>query len=142
MIKVLPAWIERMIDLESFSARREIAEDIDVSHRQTDQLDSTAIRIGSLGDPCEVRDYHARAEYRRRLSELREELEEAKQLHHDARRERVEQEIEAVAAELSRAVGLGGRIRRAGSAAERARQSVTKTIKTVIDRAAEQDPEF
>ena len=109
---------------------------------QTDQLDNSAIRIGSLGDAGEMLDDRARAEYRRRLSELREELDEAKQLHHDARRERAEREIEALTAELSRAVGLGGRIRHAGSAAERARQSVTKTIKTVIDRAAEQDPEF
>ena len=110
--------------------------------RHTDQFDTTAIRIGSLGDAGEMLDDRARAEYRRRLSELHEELDEAKQLHHDARRERAEQEIEALTAELSRAVGLGGRIRRAGSAAERARQSVTKTIKTVIGRAAEQDPEF
>ena len=110
--------------------------------RHTDQFDTIALRIGSSGDAGEMLDDRARAEYRRRLSELHEELDEAKQLHHDARRERAEQEIEALTAELSRAVGLGGRIRRAGSAAERARQSVTKTIKTVIDRAAEQDPEF
>ena len=108
----------------------------------TDQFGATAVRIGSLGDAGEMLDDRARTEYQRRLSELREELEEAGQLHNEARMERAEREMEALTAELSRAVGLRGRIRRAGSAAERARQSVTKTIKTAIDRAAEQDPGF
>jgi hypothetical protein len=51
----------------------------------------------------------------------------------------VEQEIEALTRELSRAVGLGGRNRRAASASERARQSVTKTIKAVVDRIVQSD---
>jgi tetratricopeptide (TPR) repeat protein len=37
------------------------------------------------------------------------------------------------------AVGLGGRNRRAGSAAERARQTVAKSIKSVLDRIAQND---
>jgi hypothetical protein len=36
-------------------------------------------------------------------------------------------------------VGLGGRNRRAASASERARQSVTKTIKAVVDRIVQSD---
>jgi len=131
-----------VLDLVGGTTGSESDIEADAIQTNTAQFDTTAIRIGSLGDAGEMLDDRARAEYRRRLSELREELDEAKQLHHDARRERAEQEIEALTAELSRAVGLGGRIRRAASAAERARQSVTKTIKTVIDRAAEQDPEF
>ena len=41
--------------------------------------------------------------------------------------------------ELSRAVGLGGRNRRAASASERARQSISKTIKSVQERIAQSD---
>ena len=41
--------------------------------------------------------------------------------------------------ELSRAVGLGGRNRRAASASERARQSISKTIKSVVERIAQSD---
>ena len=55
------------------------------------------------------------------------------------RAEQAEEEIDALTRELSRAVGLGGRNRRAASASERARQSVTKTIKAVLDRIAEND---
>jgi tetratricopeptide (TPR) repeat protein len=84
-------------------------------------------------------DDRAKAAYRSRISELREELDEAKKLGNVERAERAEEEIDALTRELSRAVGLGGRNRRAASASERARQSVTKTIKAVLDRIAESD---
>src|SRR5258705_11554209 len=81
----------------------------------------------------------AKAAYRRRLSELREELEEAKELGNVERAEKAEQEIDALTSELSRAVGLGGRDRRARSASERARQSITKMIRGVVERIARSD---
>ena len=94
------------------------------------------MHVGSLGDAGEMLDDRAKVAYRRRLSELQEELEEAKGAGNVERAERAEQEIDALTAELSRAVGLGGRSRRAVSAAERARQSITKTIKAVLERIA------
>lgn len=54
-------------------------------------------------------DDQAKAAYRRRLSELHEGLEEAKELGNVDRAELAEQEIDALTRELSRAVGLGGR---------------------------------
>ena len=70
---------------------------------------------------------------------LREELDEAKENGNVERAERAEEEIDALTKELSRAVGLGGRNRKAASASERARQSITKTIKAVLERIAESD---
>ena len=84
-------------------------------------------------------DEQAKVAYRRRLSDLREELEEAKRLGKVERAERAEAEIDALTRELSRAVGLGGRDRRAASASERARQTVAKTIRSVLNRIAESD---
>ena len=66
-------------------------------------------------------------------------MDEAKELGNVERAEQAEQEIDALTKELSRAVGLGGRNRRAASASERARQSITKTIKAVLDRIAQSD---
>jgi len=43
-------------------------------------------------------------------------------------------------AELGRAVGLGGRMRRAGGAAERARSAVQRRIKNAIERIAQHAP--
>jgi predicted ATPase len=84
-------------------------------------------------------DEQAKAAYRRRLSEQREELEEAKEVGNIERAEQAEEEIDALTRELSRAVGLGGRNRKAASASERARQSITKTIKAVLERVAQSD---
>ena len=87
-------------------------------------------------------DEQAKVAYRRRLSELREELEEAKEQGNVERAEQAEREIDALTSELSRAVGLGGRNRRAISASERARHSITKTIKAVLDRIAQSDAQL
>src|SRR5271156_4417657 len=107
--------------------------------RGEEDLEQAGIHIGSLGDAGEMLDEQAKAAYRRRLSDLREELEEAKERGNVERAEHAEQEIDALTRELSRAVGLGGRNRRAGSASERARQSIGKTIKSVLYRIAESD---
>jgi len=104
-----------------------------------EHLDQAGISIGGQGDAGEMLDEQAKAAYRRRLSELREELEQAKELGNVERAEQAEKEMDALVRELSRAVGLGGRNRRAASASERARQSVSKTIKAVLERIAQSD---
>jgi uncharacterized membrane protein len=107
--------------------------------RGDEELEKAGIHITSLGDAGEMLDEQAKVAYRRRLSDLREELEEAKERGNVECAEQAEQEIDALTRELSRAVGLGGRNRRAASASERARQSVTKTIKAVVERMAQSD---
>jgi hypothetical protein len=110
--------------------------------RGDEDLEKAGIHIVSLGDAGEMLDEQAKAAYRRRLSDLREELEEAKELGNVERSEQAEQEIDALTRELSRAVGLGGRNRKAISASERARQSISKTIKSVLDRIAQSNAEL
>ena len=105
-------------------------------------VDTAEVRIGGLGDAGELLDAQSKREYRRRLAELREELEEAKERGDIERAEKSEYEIDELTRELSRAVGLGGRERRAGSASERARLSVTRAIKTVIEKIAENHAEM
>jgi tetratricopeptide (TPR) repeat protein len=107
--------------------------------RGDEDLEKAGIHIGSLGDAGEMLDEQAKVAHRRQLSELREELEEAKEVGNVERAEQAEEEIDALTKELSRAVGLGGRNRRAASASERARQSITKTIKAVLERIAQSD---
>src|ERR1700719_4389589 len=104
-----------------------------------EDLEKAGSHIGSLGDAGEMLDDQAKSAYRRRLSDLREELEEAKGAGNVERAEQAEEELDALTRELSRAVGLGGRNRRAVSASERARQSISKTIRAVLDRIAQSD---
>jgi tetratricopeptide (TPR) repeat protein len=105
-----------------------------------EDLEKAGIHVGGLGDAGEMLDDQAKAAYRHRLSDLHEELEEAKEAGNVERAEQAEAEIDALTRELSRAVGIGGRNRRAVSASERARQSIGKTIKTVLERIAQSDP--
>jgi pimeloyl-ACP methyl ester carboxylesterase len=89
------------------------------------------------GDAGEVLDLQAKAAYRLRIKDLTEELKEAKKTGNEKRGIKVEKEIEALSTELRRAVGLGGRDRRAASSAERARVNVTRTIRISIGRIKE-----
>jgi tetratricopeptide (TPR) repeat protein len=83
----------------------------------------------ALGDAGELLDRQACTAYRQRLDDLRQRLAEAKAAGAEEAGTRLEDEIEFLTRELSRAVGLGNRVRRAGSAAERARLNVTRAIK-------------
>jgi tetratricopeptide (TPR) repeat protein len=93
------------------------------------------------GDAGPMLDAQARDDYRRRISELQEELEEAELLADLGRAESLRTEIDFITQELSRAFGLGGRQRAAGDATERARVNVRRRIKDAIERIAEQAPE-
>ena len=99
-----------------------------------EDLRKAALRVGGLGDAGELIDEQAKANYRRRLRELRAALEDAKHLHRIERATAIELEMDALVGELSRAVGLGGRIRHASSASERARQAVTRAIRAAVEK--------
>ena len=86
--------------------------------------------VDGSSDAGAILDSRAKAAYRRRLEELRQR----------PGGEEVNREIAFLERELSAAVGLGGRDRRAASDAERARQSVTKAVKEAVDRLSEADP--
>ena len=94
------------------------------------------------GDAGEAIDAQARDAYRARVRGLREELAEADEWNDTGRAERIRAELEAIEAELARALGLGGRPRRDKGAAERARVNVQRRLRDALDRIAKQDPEL
>jgi hypothetical protein len=97
---------------------------------------------GGRDAPIEILDARARAEYGRRLKELRQELAEAESHRDVGRTEPLRTEIEVIGKQLAAAVGLGGRNRMAAHAAERARIAVTKRVKAAIQRIASGNPEL
>lgn len=99
--------------------------------------DHRAVAGSDLG---ELLDARARAEYRRRLAELDDELDDAEASADLARVDKVRAEREYLVTELAAALGLGGRPRRAGDPAERARKAVTGRIRMTISRVAQQHP--
>jgi tetratricopeptide (TPR) repeat protein len=91
----------------------------------------------SSGDSGPLLDARAKEAYRRRLSEIEEDLAEATSMADLGRIAQARTEREFLVRELSRAVGLGGRDRRAGSASERARASVTRAVRQALARIRE-----
>ncbi len=83
-----------------------------------------------------VLDTRARHELGARARELEEEIEEAESLNDRGRAERAREELDQIVAVLAEALGLGGRSRRLGSAAERARSAVTWRIRNAIRKIA------
>jgi hypothetical protein len=95
-----------------------------------------AVRSGA--DP--VLDERARAQYRRRLADLAEEIDEAERWYDPERAARASAEQDALLAELAAATGLGGRDRRLGDAGERARKAVTARIRDALASLATEHP--
>ena len=90
-----------------------------------------------LGDAGDVLDTKAKAAYKRRIEELREDVEEAERFNDPERAARAQDEIDALVAQLAAAVGLGGRDRKAASQSERIRINITKAIKEGMRRIEE-----
>jgi tetratricopeptide (TPR) repeat protein len=93
-----------------------------------------------LGDAGEMLDARAKESYRRRLVEIDEDIEEAQAMGDVGRATQAGVERDVLVRELSRAVGLGGRDRRAASASERARASVTRAVRQAMTRIRQHHP--
>jgi hypothetical protein len=96
----------------------------------------------TLGDAGEMLDARAKDAYRRRLAEIEEDIEQARALGDAERDAQAHAERDFLVRELSRAVGLGGRDRRAASASERARVSVTRAVRKAIGQIGEHHPQL
>ncbi|MER7000382.1 AAA family ATPase [Streptomyces sp. NPDC000410] len=92
------------------------------------------------GDP--VLDEEAKTRYRRRLDRLDDEIDRATASGDDARAAAYDRERQALLHELRTAAGLGGRPRRLGDEAERARKTVTARIRDTLRRLTPLHPEL
>jgi predicted ATPase len=90
--------------------------------------------VSPQGHAGELLDTEARAAYKARIDELREARELAEAANDTVRAERAREELDAIGEALTSAYGLGGRARKAGDQAERARSAVTWRIRSAISR--------
>ncbi len=98
---------------------------------------------GSLAEPGdlgEVIDAPARAAYQTRIADLQQELDEADATGDIGRGERARRELDFLVSELTAAYGVGGRPRRAGDPAEKARTAVTWRVRHAIAKIADVHP--
>ncbi len=111
-----------------------IGGDPDVRRVSSGEMHASNLHPAEASEAGELLDATARAAYRRRLAELSEELEGARAFNDEGRAATLQEEIDFILQELAAAVGLGGRVRKAGSASERARLNVTRAIRSAIER--------
>ncbi|WP_459708910.1 ATP-binding protein [Actinophytocola sp. KF-1] len=95
----------------------------------------------SLGGDV-VLDEEARAAYRARLSTLDEQIARAEERGDDRRAAKYDEERALLLEELRTATGLGGRTRRLGDEAERARKTVTARIRDTLRKLDTRHPEL
>ena len=98
------------------------------------------LRVEADGGAGPTLDREAKAAYRERMDELRSDLAEAEAWNDPERAARATAELEVLTAELTAATGLGGRDRPGASNAERARISVTRAIRSALERLEAESP--
>lgn len=146
------AWSVGDLRLKDMRGLRYIVELLKHPDQPIHALELTAIAAGvprmrpkvgersPTGDTAAaVLDDQAKSAYRERLHDLYQDIEDAETGNDIERASRLREELDFVTAELAAAVGLGGRDRKLGSEAERARVAVTKAIRFALDRIQQGD---
>ena len=135
----------RTVRVRDLKGMRYLAQLLVHPGREFHVLDLVAAETGQQMAPAdagELLDEQAKSAYRRRLAEIEDDIEEARALEDANREAQADAERDFLVRELARAVGLGGRDRRAASASERARSSVTRAVRQAIARIGEHDSEL
>lgn len=135
----------RTVRVRDLKGMRYLAQLLAHPGREFHVLDLVAAETGqrmALRDAGEILDERAKTAYRRRLAEIEDDIGQARALGDDRREQQADAERDFLVGELARAVGLGGRARRAASASERARSGVTRAIRQGMARIGEHHPEL
>ena len=134
-------WAGRSLTMRSSKGMQDLGRLLAEPGREVHclELAGAGTEQGSTG---EVIDETARREYEQRIRDLQAEIDEAEDHNDHARADRAQAEFDAVVEHLAGALGLGGRARRGGSTAERARSAVTHRIRATIRRLSDEHPEL
>ncbi len=135
----------RTVRVRDIKGMRYLAHLLAHPGREFHVLDLVAAETGqqmAFGDAGAILDERAKTAYRRRLAEIEDDIEQARALEDAEREAQADAERDFLVRELARAVGLGGRDRRAASASERARSGVTRAVRHGIARIGEHHPEL
>jgi tetratricopeptide (TPR) repeat protein len=135
----------RTVRVRDLKGIRYLAQLLAHPGREFHVLDLVAAETGqrmALGDAGEALDEQAKSTYRRRLAEIEDDIEQARALGDAGREAQADAERDFLVRELARAVGLGGRDRRAASDSERARSGVTRAVRQGIARIGEHHPDL
>ena len=127
---------------ELVSAAQPAGNGCTATYELADSLNQVDTIARNLGDNGAALDATAKAQYRHRLDDLREELELAERRNDLGQAARTRFEIEFITDQLTASIGLHGRDRKIASHAERARVAATKSIKSALNQIREADTEL
>ncbi|WP_246235724.1 ATP-binding protein [Streptomyces boluensis] len=116
-------------------------DDIPAARLLAPEGGAEVVAASTLGGDA-VLDEEAKRQYRRRLDRLDEEIDRATATGNAHRAAEYDRERAALLAELRAAAGLGGRTRRLGDEAERARKAVTARIRDTLRRLDTRNPQL
>jgi tetratricopeptide (TPR) repeat protein len=128
--------------LRGMSMLAKLVENPDAEVHSLELVSGAPVSDRIAGDAGVHLDEQARNSYQRRARELTELIDDLDQRGAVERADAARSELDALRKELARAVGLGGRSRRAGAAAERARISAQRRIREAIAKIREVDAEL
>ena len=136
---------DRSVLLHDLKGMRYLARLLAAPDREFHVLDLAGTEFGpvpreGIGDTGPILDAQARAAYQRRLAEIDEDIDEAMDLGDHGRVALARADRDYLVRELSGAFGIGGRSRLPGSTSERARASVTRSLRYAVARIAEHHP--
>lgn len=139
----------RLRDTKGLRYLAELLRSPDVERHALDLVDrvegvapgETGVDRRHLGDAGELADAKARSAYRHRIEALRSQIDDALATGADEHAQVLQGELDELVSQLAEAFGLGGRARRASSAAERARLNVTRALRTATATLREALPE-
>jgi hypothetical protein len=123
-----------------FHARELVALVADLQPLPPGPSSDRGLQVSTSNDAGPVLDARAKADFKRRLEDLRAEVEEAERYNDPGRVSRAREEMEIITNQLAVAIGLGGRDRVTASDAERARLAVTKRIKAALVKIRQANP--
>lgn len=121
----------RLTTVNGSKGLADVATLLEAGGREVHCLDliGAGAQEASTGDVIDAR---ARREYEQRIRDLQSEIDDAESDNDYERAERAHAEFDALVEHLTAAVGQGGRTRRSGGSAERARSTVTQRIRTAL----------
>ncbi len=130
-------------ELEQEMKRKVPSKREDVYREMTEeQLVQDGLSISNLGDTGPALDTKAREDYKRRLKELEEGIEEAEKNNDIERLAKLKEEKEFLIQQLEAAFDLYGRDRKAASPFERSRVNVTKNIGKAFEKIEKDAPDL
>jgi tetratricopeptide (TPR) repeat protein len=135
----------RTVRVRDLKGVRYLAQLLAHPGREFHVLDLVAAETGQRvpsGDAGVMLDAQAKTAYRRRLAEIEDDIEQARAADDAEREAQADAERDFLVQELARAVGLGGRDRRAASDSERARPGVTRAVRQGITALGDLHPQL